>query len=137
MPKQIKIFSDGGARGNPGPAAIAFLIHSEAGQTLIEKSHYLGYRTNNQAEYEALIAALESAVVLGAEEVTCHLDSQLVVKQINGEYRVRNVELMKLWRKVQELLKSFKKVNFISVRRTNIQIQKADTLLNKTLDEQF
>jgi len=137
LPKQIKIFSDGGARGNPGPAAIAFLILSEAGQTLIEKSHYLGHRTNNQAEYEALIAALESAVVLGAEEVTCHLDSQLVVKQVNGKYRVRNVELMKLWRKVQELLKSFKKVNFISVRRTNIQIQKADILLNKTLDEQF
>jgi ribonuclease HI len=137
LPKQIKIFSDGGARGNPGPAAIAFLILSEAGQTLIEKSHYLGHRTNNQAEYEALIAALESAVVFGAEEVTCHLDSQLVVKQVNGKYRVRNVELMKLWRKVQELLKSFKKVNFISVRRTNIQIQRADILLNKTLDEQF
>jgi len=75
--------------------------------------------------------------MLQAEEVVCHLDSQLVAKQLTGEYSVKNSELRKLWRKVQELRKRFKKVSFISVPRTNIQIQKADALVNKALDEEF
>ena len=137
MPKQLKIFSDGGARGNPGPAAIGFLILSTTGQVLMTHSRYLGFRTNNQAEYEALIAALEAAVKLNAVEITCHLDSQLVVKQVIGEYHVRNTELRKLWRKVQELSGSFKKAIFLSVPRTNSQIQKADLLVNNELDERF
>jgi ribonuclease HI len=135
MPTQLMIFSDGGARGNPGPAAIAFLILSETGQVLIANSRYVGSRTNNQAEYEALIAALKSAIALHAEEVICHLDSELVVKQLNGEYTVKNSELKKLWNKVQELSKHLKKTSFINVPRTNIQIQKADALVNNTLDE--
>jgi ribonuclease HI len=130
------IFSDGGARGNPGPAAIAYLILSENGQVLMANSHYVGSRTNNQAEYEALIAALESAVKLHAEEVICHLDSELVVKQLNGEYRVKNPELRKLWKKVQELSRNLT-TKFISVPRTNIQIQKADALVNEALDKEF
>ncbi|TRO47654.1 ribonuclease HI family protein [Candidatus Bathyarchaeota archaeon] len=135
--KQLLIFSDGGARGNPGPAAIGFLILSKKGQVLMEKSRYLGSRTNNQAEYEALIEALESTVELRAEEVTCHLDSQLVVKQVTGEYRVKNSELRQLWRKVQELRRNFKKITLISVPRTNIHIQKADALVNEALDQRL
>jgi ribonuclease HI len=131
------VFSDGGARGNPGPAAAAFIVLSENGQVLTTNSRYLGLRTNNQAEYEALIAALESAVALHAEEIICHLDSELVVKQVTREYSVKNSELRKLWRKVQELSRRFKKVSFISVRRTNIQIQKADALVNEALDKEF
>jgi ribonuclease HI len=131
------IFSDGGARGNPGPAAIGFIVLSDKGQVLMANSRYVGLRTNNQAEYEALIAALESAVALHAEEVICHLDSELVVKQLTGEYSVKNSELKKLWRKVQELSRRFKKASFISVPRTNIQIQKADALVNEALDEEF
>ena len=131
------IFSDGGARGNPGPAAIGFVVLSDKGQVLMAKSRYLGSRTNNQAEYEALIAALESAVALHAEEVICHLDSELVVKQVTGEYSVKHSELRKFWRKVQELNKCFKKASFISVPRTNVQIQKADALVNEALDEEF
>jgi ribonuclease HI len=104
---------------------------------LIAKSRYLGSRTNNQAEYEAIIEALETAVALHAEEVTCHLDSQLVVKQISGEYQVKNAALRKLWKKVQKVKSSFKKASFINVPRTNSQIQKADALVNKALDEQF
>ena len=129
------VFSDGGARGNPGPAAAAFLVLSENGQVLAANSRYLGLRTNNQAEYEALIAALQFAATVNAEEVICHLDSELVVKQLNGEYSVKNSELKKLWSKVQELSKRFNKASFISVPRTNIQIQKADALVNKALDE--
>jgi ribonuclease HI len=129
------VFSDGGARGNPGPAAAAFVVLSENGQVLAANSRYLGLRTNNQAEYEALIAALQFAATVNAEEVICYLDSELVVKQLNGEYSVKNSELKKLWSKVQELSKRFNKASFISVPRTNIQIQKADALVNKALDE--
>ena len=104
---------------------------------MMAKSRYLGSRTNNQAEYEALIAALESAIALHAEEVICHLDSELVVKQLNGEYRVKNSELRKLWRQVQELIRSFTNASFIRVPRTNTHIQKADALVNNALDEKF
>ena len=128
------IFSDGGARGNPGPSAIACLITAENGPVLMAKARYIGSRTNNQAEYEALIMALESAVALGAAEVVCHLDSELVAKQLTGEYAVKNRELKKLWIKVREIEKRFKKVSFINVPRTNSQIQKADKLVNETLD---
>jgi ribonuclease HI len=131
------IFSDGGARGNPGPAAIGFVILSDKGQILMAKSRYVGSRTNNQAEYAALIAALESAAALHAEEVICHLDSQLVVKQLTGEYKVKNSELKKLWMQVQDLRKRFKKTSFRNVPRTNIQIQKADALVNNALDEKI
>jgi ribonuclease HI len=131
------IFSDGGARGNPGPAAIAFVILSDKGQILMTNSCYIGLRTNNQAEYEALISALESAVALHAEEVICHIDSELVAKQLTGEYAVKNSELRKLWMKVQELNRFFKNVSFVRVPRTNIEIQKADVLVNKALDEEL
>ena len=135
MNKKLVIFSDGGARGNPGPAAIAFLILSKNDQLLQASSSYIGLHTNNQAEYQALIAALESATTLNAEEVICHLDSELVTKQLTGEYKVKNAELRQKWKKVQELQKNFKKVTFINVPRTNSQIQQADTLVNQTLDE--
>jgi len=128
-------FSDGGARGNPGPSAIACLIAEENGQVLTAKSRYIGLRTNNQAEYEALIMALETALSLGAEEVMCHLDSELVAKQLRGEYAVKNIELRKLWSKTYELRKRFKKASFISVPRTNSYIQEADRLVNAALDD--
>ena len=129
------VFSDGGARGNPGPAAAAFIVLSENGQVLAASSRYLGLRTNNQAEYEALIAALQFAATINAEEVICHLDSELVAKQLTGEYTVKNLKLRTLWRKIQELNSCFKNVSFIRVPRTNIQIQKADALVNEVLDE--
>jgi ribonuclease HI len=132
--KKLSIFSDGGARGNPGPAAIGFLLLSDTGQILREETRYIGLRTNNQTEYEALIAALKYAAALHAEEVVCHLDSELVVRQLTGKYRVKNSELRNLWNKVMELKKKFKQVNFLSVSRTDTYIQKADALLNKTLD---
>jgi ribonuclease HI len=78
---------------------------------------------------------LKYAVSLHAEEVACHLDSELVARQVNGEYRVKNSELRKLWNNVQELSRRFKKTSFRSVPRTNIQIQRADALVNQALDE--
>ncbi len=94
----------------------------------------MGERTNNQAEYEALIAALEAAAGLHAEEVTCHLDSEIVTKHLTGEYRVRSAELLKLWMKVRELRKRFSRVSFVHVPRENEFIREADRLVNVALD---
>ncbi|MCX8151255.1 MAG: ribonuclease HI family protein [Candidatus Bathyarchaeota archaeon] len=134
MYKRLIVYSDGGARGNPGPAAAAFLVLTENGQILKSESRFLGNRTNNQAEYEALVAALETAVNLGSDELYCYLDSELVAKHLSGEYHVKNVELHKLWNKIQSLRSHFKEVRFVNVPRTNSYIQKADALVNETLD---
>ena len=136
MLERLMLYSDGGARGNPGPAAIAYLAVSESEQIIKAESRFIGKATNNQAEYNALIAALQFAVALKIEEVTCHLDSELVKKQLNGEYRVKNFELQKLWRTAKELKGCFKKISFVNVPRTNPYIQSADALVNKTLDEE-
>jgi ribonuclease HI len=130
----LKIYSDGGARGNPGPAAGAYLLLNEADKIIKAQSIYLGKRTNNQAEYEALMAALEAAAAFGADEVLCHLDSELVCRQLTGQYRVKNADLQKLWNKARELSQRFKKISFINVPRTNFYIQKADRLVNEKLD---
>ena len=136
MYKRLLLYSDGGARGNPGPAAIAYLALTEKGELVKADSRFIGIHTNNQSEYNALIAALEFAIANKAEEVVCHLDSELVAKQLNGEYSVKNAELQKLWRKAQELKSCFKKISFVNVPRSNPQIQRADALVNKTLDEE-
>lgn len=136
MSQMLMIYSDGGARGNPGPAAIAFIAASDGGVTVKMDSSFIGMRTNNQAEYEALLMALKFAADSKAQEVVCHLDSELVVKQLNGEYTVKNAELLKLYRQVQSLKGGFKKIVFVNVPREHPQIQQADALVNKTLDEQ-
>ena len=135
--KKLIVYSDGGARGNPGPAAIAFLIIDKKDYICKKVSRFLGKRTNNQAEYEALIAALEASASLEATEVTSHLDSEVVTKQLTGEYRVRNRELQQLWKKVQELKRCFISVRFVSVPRSESHIQEVDRLVNATLDEAF
>lgn len=133
---RLKVYSDGGARGNPGPSAIAFLVVSEEDVVLHKASLFLGDHTNNQAEYWAIITALQYAASAKTEEVTCYLDSELVVKQLTGQYSVRNPELRKLWEMTQKLILSFRKVTFINVPRTNLFIQQADSLLNHILDEE-
>lgn len=136
MLEHLTLYSDGGARGNPGPAAIAFLAMSEMGQVIKFDSSCIGAATNNQAEYRALIAALEFAKSIKAQEVTCHLDSELVGKQVNGEYAVKNPELHKLWLVVRGLKSCFKRISFVNVPRSNVYIARADALVNKALDEQ-
>ncbi len=133
--QRLTIYSDGGARGNPGPAAIAFLASNETGITVKAESRFIGDKTNNQAEYEALLMALEFAAEQRAKEVICYLDSELVGKQLNGEYAVKNYELKQLNQQVQVLKKNFDKVTFVNVPRSHPQIQRADALVNKTLDE--
>ena len=130
---KAKVYSDGASRGNPGISAIAFMIFDEDNKLLKTYSKYVGIRTNNQVEYEALISALESASKLTDQQVTCFIDSELIAKQLNGEYKVRNPRLETLWLKVQELKQSFEKVNFKSVPRTDIHIRQVDRLANQAL----
>jgi lactoylglutathione lyase len=136
MSQRLKIYSDGGARGNPGPAAIAFIALNDKGETVKADSRFIGVHTNNQAEYEALLMALKFASDQKTQEVVCHLDSELVAKQLNGEYAVKNNELWQLWRKVQVLKVCFKKISFVNVPRKNPKMEMADELVNRTLDEQ-
>ena len=129
---KIIIHSDGGARGNPGPAGIGAVLNAADGIVLAEVSKYIGETTNNQAEYRALIAGLEKAIELKAEEVECYLDSELVVKQLNREYKVKNAELAPLFLKIHNLSLSFKKIIFIHVRREQNKV--ADRLANEAMD---
>ncbi len=129
----LKVYTDGASRGNPGPSAIAFIILDQAGRKLREHSEYVGVGTNNQAEYKALILALESAVNFG-DELTCCMDSELVVKQMNGEYRVNDLKMRNLWRQAVALKEKFKRAAFVHVPRANSYIERVDRLANEVLD---
>ncbi len=130
--KKIIIYSDGGARGNPGPAGIGAVLYDENKKLLAEISEYLGETTNNQAEYRALIFALKKAKSLGGEDLSCYLDSELVVKQLKREYKVKNAELAPLFLEVHNLSLNFKKIEFIHVRREFNK--EADRLANEAMD---
>lgn len=135
MVKSLVIYTDGGSRGNPGTAASAFIIIDEKGKVLEEYSEYIGHNTNNVAEYKALIKALHAAVKFKPKEVTCYSDSEVMVKQLNGEYKISAEHLRRMSDEVKSLSKNFKKISFLNVRRTNAMIQKADALVNRCLDE--
>ena len=132
--RMIYTNSDGGARGNPGPAAIGIIVREDE-KILFRYSAKIGITTNNVAEYEALIMALELASKQTNKEVTCVLDSELVVKQLLGEYRVRNPTLLKLFLRVQKLQERFERIKYVHVSRWNKFQQLADELLNKELDK--
>ena len=130
--KKLIIHTDGGARGNPGPAGLGVYITDPDGNVVMEHSRYLGEKTNNQAEYLAVVDALEHATQLGADEVDLFLDSELVVKQLHGEYRVKNKGLAPLFVRVWNLSTGFKKVRYTHVRRE--RNKDADRLVNEAID---
>ncbi len=133
MSQIIKLFTDGGARGNPGPAAIGIVIKDEKDKIIKKHAEYIGTLTNNQAEYRALIKGLEMVMDLNPEAVNCYLDSELVVKQLKREYRVRDKDLQPLFLKVWNLAVSIGKVKFYHIRREfNAE---ADEILNQELDK--
>lgn len=101
--KRLIISTDGASKGNPGPAAIGAIIKDEQGKVIAVISQSLRRTTNNQAEYRAIIAALEQAIRLGADRVEMRSDSELVVRQINGQYRVKEASLKPLYQKVKQL----------------------------------
>jgi len=131
----IQTNSDGGSRGNPGLGAIGIIVRKE-GEILTKYSQKIGNNvTNNVAEYEALIKALELASKHADKEITCYLDSELVVKQLLGEYRVRNPKLLELFLKVQKLQEKFDKIIYRHVSRWDKFQQITDGLLNEELDK--
>lgn len=130
---KLIIHTDGGARGNPGPAGIGAAITDEKGKTVKELSEYIGEATNNQAEYRALVRGLEAAKKFGAAEVSVVMDSELIVKQLKQEYRVRDKGLAPLFVKAWNLLHGFKKYTVRHVPR--VKNKRADELVNQAIDE--
>jgi ribonuclease HI len=135
--RSIIIYTDGGARGNPGPAGIGIVMYADDGagnQTRIgEIKRYIGEQTNNYAEYFALITGLEEANKLGYTKISCFLDSELVVKQMLGLYKVKETTLQKMHATAKALASKFVSTRFTHVRRE--KNSGADTLVNQALDE--
>lgn len=129
----LVIYSDGGSRGNPGPSAYAIVV-MEKGRVIHRHSEFLGINTNNYAEYRGLIAAMTKAKELGEKEVEFVMDSELVIKQMRGEYKVRSPSIKELHDDAVSLSYLFDAVKFTHVKREDPMISLADSLLNEEMD---
>lgn len=131
--KELTLYADGGSRGNPGPSASGFALLSESGEIVVKKGIYLGVTTNNQAEYQSLKLGLQEAKKLQAERVKVFMDSQLVIRQMQGIYKVKNRDLWPIYTAIKDLVTTFKQVTFKHVPRELNKI--ADGAVNEALDE--
>ncbi len=131
---EVKLYGDGGSRGNPGPSASGYVLFDMSGNELVRNGAYLGVTTNNQAEYLSLKLGLEHALKYGAQIVHVHMDSLLVVNQMTGKFRVKNRDLWPIYTSVKELLPKFKKVTFVHVPRA--LNKEADAVVNEVLDKE-
>jgi ribonuclease HI len=129
---KARLFTDGGARGNPGPAAAAYVLEAENGVVLAAHGETIGVATNNVAEYRALVAGLARAAELGVHELEVVSDSELLVKQMRGEYRVKNAALRELSVQAARLARRVGTVTYTAVRREHNEL--ADRLVNEALD---
>jgi ribonuclease HI len=129
---KARLFTDGGARGNPGPAAYAYVLEAEDGTVLAAHGETIGVATNNIAEYSALVEGLRKAAELHMNELEVVSDSELIVNQMRGSYKVKNEALRELWRKAMRLATEFDKVRYTAVRREHNEL--ADRLVNEALD---
>jgi ribonuclease HI len=129
---KAKLFTDGGARGNPGPAAYGYVLESEDGAVLAAHGEAIGTATNNVAEYRALLAGLDKALELGVDELEVVSDSELLVKQMRGEYKVKNAALRELSLQAASLARELGSVSYTAVRREHNEL--ADQLVNEALD---
>jgi ribonuclease HI len=124
--------TDGGARGNPGPAAYAYVLEADDGTVLDARGQAIGVATNNVAEYRAIVEGLRRAVQAGIDELEVVSDSELIVKQMRGEYRIKNEALRALAREAEELAGQIGRVTYTAVRREHNEL--ADRLVNEALD---
>ena len=129
---KLLLYTDGGARGNPGPAGIGVVILDSKNNKIKELSRYIGETTNNVAEYSALISALEEASRLGAKEIVAHMDSELITKHLSGEYRVKSDDMKPLFEKTVALLKTFSSFEIKHIDRS--KNKEADKLVNKAIN---
>jgi ribonuclease HI len=129
---KAKLSTDGGARGNPGPAAYGYVLETEDGHVLAAHGEAIGRATNNVAEYRGVLAGMEKAAELGVDELEVVSDSELLVKQMQGEYRVKNETLRGLWEEANDLERRFHRVRYTAVRRAHNEL--ADRLVNEALD---
>jgi ribonuclease HI len=132
LSKRLVVHVDGGARGNPGPAAVAAVVATADGEILEENSETIGRATNNVAEYRALLLGIERARALGAGEIELVGDSELIVRQVRGEYRVKDAGLRELHARVREALDAFGRWSIRHVPRE--ENERADRLVNEALD---
>jgi len=133
LQEKVKLYTDGGARGNPGPAAAGVVIKDSIGDLIESFGEFLGEITNNQAEYQALILGLEHVKKIGAKEVEVFMDSELIVNQLNRKFKVKNKDLASLFVKAWNLSLGFKKITYQHIRRE--QNKAADAEVNRVLDE--
>ena len=131
----LHTFSDGGARGNPGPAAIGYVICRTDGKVIQEGAECIGEMTNNKAEYRAMLKALEMARALKATTLVSHADSELLVYQLQGVYRIKDAGLKTLAEKVKSAADAFQAVQWKQVPREHPMIKRADKLLNQAMDK--
>ena len=129
---KARLSTDGGARGNPGPAAYGYVLEAEDGTILDARGEAIGVATNNVAEYRALLAGLEKAVELGLGDVEVVSDSELLVKQMRGEYKIKNEALRELADEAERLEDRLGRVTYVAVRREHHEL--ADRLVNEALD---
>ncbi|MFH1724815.1 MAG: ribonuclease HI family protein [Elusimicrobiota bacterium] len=129
---KLSIYIDGASRGNPGPASVGVVLQDASGRPVKEYHRYIGETTNNVAEYTAMLDALRLAGEMKADEITVHSDSQLLVRQLSGEYRVKNERLFKYMLQIRNLRKQFKTVEVVHISRE--QNKRADRLANDALD---
>jgi ribonuclease HI len=129
---KARLSTDGGARGNPGPAAYGYVLESDDGHVLAAHGEAIGHATNNVAEYSGLVAGMSKAAELGVRELEVVSDSELLVKQMRGEYKVKNEVLRALWEDANDLERRFARVRYTAVRRAHNEL--ADRLVNEALD---
>jgi ribonuclease HI len=129
---KARLATDGGARGNPGPAAYAYVLEAEDGTVLDARGQTIGVATNNVAEYRALVEGLRRAAAAGIDELEVVSDSELLVKQMRGEYRIKNETLRELAREAEDLARQIGRVTYTAVRREHNDL--ADRLVNEALD---
>ena len=130
---KARLFTDGGSRGNPGPAASAYVLEAEDGTVLDARGEPIGVATNNVAEYRALVAGLSKAAELKVDELEVVSDSELLVKQMRGEYKVKNETLRELVDEAESLARGLRRVRYTAVRREHNEL--ADRLVNEALDQ--
>lgn len=134
-PEEVKVFADGGSRGNPGPSASGFVVTDMEDTILVDKGVYLGVTTNNQAEYTALKLALEECVKMGVRQLHVYMDSLLVVNQMKGMFKVKNRDLWPIHEAIKQLATRFEEVHFSHVPREFNKL--ADAAVNRALDQQL